>query len=250
MDDLFANFRLDGRRALVTGGDAGIGLAIAQALAGAGARVAINGLSGSTEAASAIAETSLGFDGDIGDGAALERVIADVGEAFGGLDILVLNAAVEFRERWEAITPAQIDRQVDVNLKAGMRLVQAFVPAMAERGWGRLLAIGSVQESRPHPQMLVYAGLKAAQTNMIGNLARQVSRCGVTCNVLAPGVIETQRNRAALADGAYRDTVRALIPSGGFGTPADCAGAALLLCSQAGRYITGTVIPVDGGMGL
>lgn len=234
----------------MTGGDSGIGLAIAQALAGAGARVAINGLLGSADVAAAISPETLGFDGDIGESAALERLIADIGQSLGGLDILVLNAAVQFRARWHAITPAQLDRQVAVNLSASLWLIQAFMPGMAERGWGRLLAIGSVQEARPHPDMLVYAGLKAAQTNMIGNLARQVADRGVTCNVIAPGAIATARNAEALADPAYRAAVLACIPAAEIGAPADCAGAALLLCSDAGRYINGATIPVDGGMGL
>jgi len=250
MRDPFAAFRLDGRRALVTGGDAGIGFAIARLLADAGARVAINGLSGSAEVAATISPSCLGLDGDIGDGAALDRIIAALGDGLDGLDILVLNAAVEFREPWDTITAAQIDRQVDVNLRAGLRLIQAFLPGMVERGWGRLLAIGSVQEAKPHPAMLIYAGLKAAQTNMIGNLARQVAASGVTCNVLAPGAIATARNREALDDPAYRAAVLSTIPAAAIGTPDDCAGAALLLCSPAGRYITGATIPVDGGMRL
>ena len=98
--------------------------------------------------------------------------------------------------------------------------------------------------------MPIYAGLKAAQTSMMRNLARQLAPHGVTCNTLAPGVIETDRNAGVLADEAYRDMVRAKIPSGVFGTPEDCTGAALLLCSDAGRYITGVHLLVDGGMHL
>jgi NAD(P)-dependent dehydrogenase (short-subunit alcohol dehydrogenase family) len=243
-------FALDGRRALVTGGDAGIGLAIAGALAAAGARVALNGLGRTEETAAGLGRGAIGIDADIGEDAALERLIGAVEQAFGGLDILVLNAAIEVRQPWHGISPEAFDRQVAVNLKAGHRLIKAFVPAMAERGWGRLLAIGSVQEHKPHPDMLIYAGLKAAMTNMVGNLARQLAGRGVTCNVIQPGVIVTGRNAAVLADEAYRERVLAKVPAGTFGLPEDCAGTALLLCSDAGRYITGAAIPVDGGMGL
>jgi NAD(P)-dependent dehydrogenase (short-subunit alcohol dehydrogenase family) len=98
--------------------------------------------------------------------------------------------------------------------------------------------------------MLVYASLKAAQTSMVRNLARQFAPRGVTVNNLAPGVIATDRNTERLAAAAYREQVLARIPAGRIGDPDDCAGAALLLCSEAGRYITGQSLLVDGGMSL
>jgi glucose 1-dehydrogenase len=139
---------------------------------------------------------------------------------------------------------------VAVNLDATRRLVAALTPGMVERGWGRVLAIGSVQEVKEHPLLLIYAGLKAAQTSMMRNLARQLGPRGVTCNTLAPGVIETERNRAVLADETYRAAVLNRIPLGHLGAPEHCVGAALLLCSEAGRYITGERLLVDGGMHL
>jgi NAD(P)-dependent dehydrogenase (short-subunit alcohol dehydrogenase family) len=250
MADPFHSFRIDGRRALVTGGDAGIGMAIAETLVGAGARLAVNGLTGSSAVAARWGSGAIGIDADIGTPDALEALITRIGTAFGGLDILVLNAAVQFREPWHAVTSDTLDRQIDVNLKASYRLIQAFLPGMVERGWGRLLAIGSVQETKPHPEMLVYAALKAALTNMVRNIARQVAASGVTCNVLVPGAIATDRNRDALSDPAYLAEVLARIPTGYVGIPEDCAATALMLCSNAGRYLTGVTIPVDGGMGL
>jgi NAD(P)-dependent dehydrogenase (short-subunit alcohol dehydrogenase family) len=112
------------------------------------------------------------------------------------------------------------------------------------------LAIGSVQESKPHPQMPVYAASKAALTNLMRNFALQFASAGVTCNTLSPGVICTDRNEEALSDGNYAEKVRQAIPAGFFGDPEDCAGAALLLCSDASRYITGQTLFVDGGLGL
>ena len=129
-------------------------------------------------------------------------------------------------------------------------MIQVLAPPMQERGWGRILSIGSVQEVTPHPNMVVYAASKAAQTSMMLNLARQLASDGITLNNLAPGVIRTDRNVEALADGTYAEKVRASIPAGIFGQPSDCAGAALLLCSEAGRYITGQNLFVDGGMSL
>ncbi len=121
---------------------------------------------------------------------------------------------------------------------------------MAGRGFGRLIAIGSIQQVREHPEMLVYAASKAALESMVRNIARQVAGQGVTCNVLAPGAIATARNREALADAAYRNALLARIPAGRLGTPEDCAEVALFLTSNAARYVTGTTLFVDGGMHL
>jgi NAD(P)-dependent dehydrogenase (short-subunit alcohol dehydrogenase family) len=133
---------------------------------------------------------------------------------------------------------------------ATLRLIQLCEPAMTARRWGRILTIGSVQQSRPHPDMAIYAASKSAQLNLVPNLARQLAPFGVTINNLAPGVISTDRNADALADAVYAAQVRAKIPAGRFGDPGDCTGAALLLCSEAGRYITGQDLYVDGGMAL
>jgi NAD(P)-dependent dehydrogenase (short-subunit alcohol dehydrogenase family) len=129
-------------------------------------------------------------------------------------------------------------------------MIQVLAPPMQAEKWGRILSIGSVQEAKPHPDMLVYAASKAAQTNMIQNLSRMLAPDGITANNLAPGVITTDRNVDALSDSAYAEKVRSWIPAGILGSPDDCAGAALLLCSEAGRYITGQNLFVDGGMGL
>lgn len=243
---------LDGRRALVTGASQGIGLAIAKALAGCGARVCINAPSQGAELDLACreADATIGLAADLTRPDEVERLTAAVTEGLGGVDILVLNAALQERRPWPGFDRASIDRQWEINLAANYRLIQAFVPAMAERGFGRLIAIGSIQQVREHPEMLLYAASKAALESMIRNIARQVAGQGVTCNVLAPGAIATARNREALADAAYRDAVLARIPAGRLGTPDDCAEVALFLASDAARYVTGTTLFVDGGMHL
>src|SRR5262249_3953317 len=139
------------------------------------------------------------------------------------------------------------ERHVAANIRATIELLQNTVPAMAERGFGRVVTLGSIQEAKPNPALLVYAALKSAQANMALNLARQYAARGVTLNNLAPGAIATDRNRAVLSDRAYKARVESMIPAGRIGAPDDCAGACLLLCSDAGSYINGQTLFVDGG---
>ncbi len=245
-------FSLAGRRALVTGSTRGIGKAIALAFAEAGAEIWIHGTGGGARGEATLEEARAL-------GAKAEFVEADLGMPDGsamlasnlrdGVDILVLNASVQIRKPWEEIPPADFSLQMRVNVQSSMELMQSFAPHMRRKKWGRILTIGSVQQALPHPQMLVYAASKAAQMSMVTNLAKQLAPEGITVNNLAPGVIRTDRNTDALADPDYAEKVRAAIPAGYFGEPEDCAGAALLLCSEAGRYITGQNIYVDGGFG-
>lgn len=251
--DPFASFRLTGRTALVTGARREIGRSIALALAGAGARLAIHHAGTEQEAADAaavVAEiTAAGgqaraFGQDFTRDDAGVTLAAAV-TAWAEVDILVLNASIELPETLEAITREHFDRQIAVNLRTTLELFQALLPPMAERGWGRVLTIGSVQQVRPHPRMLVYAGTKAAQLNWAWNLARQFGGQGITVNNLAPGAIRTARNRDQMVTEEASLVER--IPVGRLGRPDDLAGAALLLCSDAGSYINGVNLYVDGG---
>jgi len=249
-------FSLKGRVALVTGSSRGIGASITLALAGRGADVAIHytGNAGqardvATQAASHGVRTAV-IQGDLSSDGASKRITQETTAALGRIDILVMNASLQIVKYWLAITREDFEQQANVNLRASLELLQEVVPGMTERKWGRILSIGSVQETVPHPDMLVYSSLKNAQTGMILSLARQLAPHGITANNLAPGVILTDRNKGRLADATYAEKILGSIPAGRFGEPQDCAGAALLLCSEAGRYITGQNLYVDGGMSL
>ena len=249
-------FRLTDRTALVTGARREIGRAIALALAGAGARLAIHHAGTAEEKGDAdtvvreiekAGGVARAFSEDFALDDAGHRLAAAV-TAWSPVDILVLNASIELPETYQTITRERFDRQISVNLRSPLELLQDLVPAMGARGWGRVVAIGSVQQVRPHPQMMVYAGTKAAQLNWMWNLARQFGGRGVTVNNLAPGAILTARNRAQMATEGEALVLR--IPTGRLGRPDDLAGAALLLCSDAGAYINGVNLYVDGGRSI
>lgn len=249
-------FNLAGKRALVTGSSQGIGRAIALALAECGADVMIHCASTVAKAEAVRREVEAygvrsGITvADLADAEAPSRIHAETLAALGGAEILVLNASMQIRKDWREITPDEYRRQVDVNLGACLWLIQKFAPAMQAARWGRILAIGSVQQARPHPQMLVYSATKSALVNLVRSLAPQLAGDGVTINNLAPGAIATGRNEQVLADETYRKIVESKIPLGYVGATTDCAAMAALLCSDAGRYITGQDIFVDGGMSL
>lgn len=249
------NFSLTGRKALVTGSTRGIGKSIALSLAKSGADIVLHGVHQSDAMNQAIEEiralggnvSGIAADLAVEGGRSLgQRVL----ESAGSVDILVLNASIQIRKPWTEISREEAESQLRANFLASLELIQTLAPAMQEKRWGRILTIGSVQQAKPHPDMLVYSASKAAQMNMVVNLARQLAPHGITVNNLAPGVILTDRNTTALDDADYASRMRASIPSGYFGHPGDCAGAALLLCSEAGRYITGQNLFVDGGMSL
>jgi glucose 1-dehydrogenase len=253
MSDPFAAFRLAGRTALVTGSRREIGRAIALGLAGAGARLAIHH-AGTVEEAGDAASVVREIQAKGGEAAAFGQDFSldDAGHhlaaavtAWASIDILVLNASIELPEDFRAITREHFDRQIAVNLRTTLELLQTLVPAMAERGWGRVVTIGSVQQERPHPAMFVYAGTKAAQLNWTLSLARQFGGQGVTVNNIAPGAILTARNREQMAIEGKALAQR--VPAGRLGQPDDLVGATMLLCSDAGGYINGVNLFVDGG---
>jgi NAD(P)-dependent dehydrogenase (short-subunit alcohol dehydrogenase family) len=256
MTNLIDRMNLTGRNALVTGSSQGIGRAIALTMAQSGANVLVH-CRNETEAGQAVADevSRLGVNSgllevDLMNSDAAQQLLDQATNRLGKIDILVLNASVQIKKDWLSITADEFTQQATVNWQRTFELMQVFAPPMQTRSWGRILAIGSVQQLMPHPQMPVYAATKAAVLNLVRSLAAQLAKDGVTVNNLAPGVIATDRNTDALSDKSYREQLRSRIPVGYFGEPHDCAALAALLCSEAGRYITGQDIFVDGGMSL
>lgn len=237
------------KTALVTGSSRGIGRAIAIRLAKDGYKVIVHcaGNVAKAEETKTIIEQN---------GGVAEIMVADLcntdstkemASKLNGIDVLVLNASLQYTTPWDKITVEECQEQLNCNFVSSLLLIGAVVPYMKEKNWGRIVTIGSVQETKPHPNMLVYAASKCAQTNMVQSLSLQLAKNGITVNNVAPGVIYTDRNVEALSDEEYAKKVTGLIPVGFYGEPEDCAGIVSLICSEEGRYITGQSIYVDGG---
>jgi len=240
------------KRALVTGSSRGIGRAIAIALAKDGFEIIVHGAGNvvKAEETKALIEEQGGTAYVITADLCNMDSVKGLVEEMGNIDVLVLNASLQIRRPWMEIPVEECYQQLNCNFVASMMLIQAAVPHMKEQKWGRIVTIGSVQEAKPHPDMLVYSASKAAQTNMVQSLSLQLASDGITVNNVAPGVIYTDRNMEALSNAEYAKNVAASIPLGHYGGPEDCAGIVSLLCSEQGRYITGQSIYVDGGMSV
>lgn len=241
-------FDLSGKRALVTGSTQGIGFEIAKNLALHGATVYINGASSieKCEKAAALIPNSIPVKANL----LLAEDIENLYKETGDIDILVLNASIQYKRNWDEFSLREYDEQMDCNVKSSYMLIKQYVAGMKKNGWGRIVTIGSVNQYNNHPQLSIYGVTKAAQMKMAENFAPMLAPYGITVNNVAPGAIMTPRNDEALADDEFRKKVESSIPCGYIGEPKDVAPAVLLLCSDEGRYITGTDIIIDGGMRL
>lgn len=241
-------FDLNGKRALVTGSTQGIGFAIAKALSEHGAKVFVHGGTSYEKCENAAKKISgsVPVCVDLSDTKATKMLY----EKTGDVDILVLNASIQYRTPWDEIGTEEFSSQVQVNLKSVLDAMQIYSESMKKNRWGRIVVVGSVQQHKPHKDMAIYAATKCAIMSLVENIGKQLAPFGVTVNNLNPGVIATPRNDKALSDDEYRKKVLEGIPMGYAGEPEDMTAAALLLCSDEGRYITGSEINVDGGMRL
>ncbi|MBE9461791.1 SDR family NAD(P)-dependent oxidoreductase [Dyadobacter subterraneus] len=247
---------LTGKTAVVTGSSQGIGESIAMTLAEHGASVVLHHHEGleNVEKVKAKIDGQKGYShivkADFSKPGSVDTFYDEVFKCVNKVDILVLNASIQISKNWNELTSEDFDIQIEANFKTNLFLMQRFAPAMVERKWGRILTIGSVQQIKPHPAMIAYAATKSAILNVVQNVAMQLADKGVTVNNLAPGVIATPRIAEPVPEGEERILQRLRTPSGQVGEPEDCADLALFLCSEAGRFITGQNIFIDGGMSL
>lgn len=241
-------FDLTGKTAIVTGSTQGIGLEIAKTFAQNGAKVYVHGATSMEKCKRASGEVinSVPVMADLAQCDCADKLY----EQTGDVDILVLNASVQIRGGIESVSEEDFLKQYKTNVLSSMLLVKKYAPYMKEKHYGRILMIGSVNQYKQNPQLMIYASTKSAQMNFVQAMARELAGHGVTVNNIAPGVILTPRNEDALKNEEYKARVMSGIPVGFAGTPEDIAPAALLLCSEEGRYITGSDIIIDGGMHL
>ena len=241
-------FDLTGKKALVTGATQGIGFEIARLLSQQGAKVYMSGCRSMEKCARAAKEVpnATPVVADLACADAAERLYA----ATGDVDILVLNASVQYKHPWDECSLEEYDAQMNCNVKSSYLLIKRYVDGMKKKQWGRIVTVGSVNQYNNHPELSIYAMTKAAQKKMVENIAPSLAPYGITVNNIAPGAIDTPRNAEVLNDEAARARVAAKIPCGYVGEPSDISPAVLLLCSDEGRYITGAEIIIDGGMCL
>ncbi len=247
--------RLDGRRALVTGANSGIGAAIAEALGAAGARVAINYLAGD-EAAEAVAGRvraaggeALTVKADVGSLDEVEEMFGKLDRAWGGIDVLVNNAGIDGAraEAW-ASDPAAWRKVIDVDLIGAYACARQALARMVPAGHGVVLTVTSVHEVIAWSGYSAYTAAKAGAGMMTRTLAQEAAPHGVRVLALAPGAIKTDINRSVWSDPeALRDLLEK-IPLNRLGEPEDVARMAVVLVSDVASYVTGTTVFVDGAM--
>ena len=260
-------FDLSGRVAVVTGGAGTLGLAMARGLASAGASVALLGRRGQVAEDAAAGLRADGFDAlgiaaDVLDPASLAAAAARVDEAWGRCDVLLTAAggnrpdAVVFGDRdIFGLTPEAFRKVIELNLDGTLLSIQAFAPAMVAAGRGSIITISSMAAQKPLTRVLGYGAAKAAVDNLTRWLAVHLAQTygeGLRINAIAPGFFVGEQNRALLlqADGTPTDRGRSILahtPMGRFGDPVDLVGTAVWLASDATRFVTGVVVPVDGG---
>ena len=236
------------KTALVTGSTQGIGKAIAERLVRDGYGVIVHCSRDLGKAERVRRE--IGAHGAVVCDLSDRAQVADLDAKTGAVDVLILNASVQYKQKWQEITEREADTQLEVNVLSTLRLMQAYYPDMKKRGFGRIITIGSVNQHRRHPELSLYAATKCAVMSLVENIAKEVAPFGVTVNNVSPGAIATPRNAAVCDDPTARAKVEACLPVGRFGTPGDCAGIVAFLAGEDSAYITGADIKTDGGMSL
>ncbi|MFN3613828.1 MAG: 3-oxoacyl-[acyl-carrier-protein] reductase [Rubrimonas sp.] len=243
-------FRLDGRKALVTGASGGIGGAVARTLHAQGATVALCGtrVAPLEALAAELGERAFVAPCDLSDGAAVDALPKRAADLMGGVDILVNNAGVTRDNLFMRMSDAEWDQVIAVNLTAAFRLSRACLRGMMKARWGRIISVTSIVGVTGNPGQGNYAASKAGLIGMSKSLAQEVASRNITVNCVAPGFIETAMTDA-LTD-AQKEKIFASIPAGRMGSPGEIASAVAYLASEEAAYVTGQTLHVNGGMAM
>jgi NAD(P)-dependent dehydrogenase (short-subunit alcohol dehydrogenase family) len=246
------SFAVTGRVALVTGASSGLGLHFARMLAAAGAQVALvarrtDRIAAEAETLRAAGHRAAHWRMDVTDGESVAATLDAIAASLGEIDILVNNAGITVTRRFLDLDFADWQAVIETNLNGVARVGQAVARRMAARGQGgAIVNIASILGERPAAQVAPYAAAKAAVINLTGTMAIELARHGIRVNALAPGYVETELNADFLAGPGGQALVKR-VPMRRFCKPEDLDGPLLLLVSDAGRFVTGVTLPVDGG---
>jgi 3-oxoacyl-[acyl-carrier protein] reductase len=237
---------LNGRTAIVCGASSGMGLAVAEALTAEGANVAMFARRRDLLEREAERLGALAVRGDLTNPAHLSTLVTQTVEAFGGLDILVLNGGGPPPGPAAGVTAEQVEAAVELLLTPHVRLVGLALPYLRESGHGRIVAIESTSVREPIPNIALSNAVRPGVVGWLRTLAREVGADAITVNTVGPGRIDTERFRSLFPDGASAADFED-VPLGRIGTPAEIAAVVCFLASDRASYVTGTLIPVDGG---
>jgi 3-oxoacyl-(acyl-carrier-protein) reductase len=243
-------FDLTGKSALITGASGGIGAAIATALHGAGATVALSGTREGPlqDLAAALGSRAHVLPCNLSDAAAVEALPKQAAAALGQVDILVNNAGITRDNLFMRMSDEEFQSVLDVNLTAAFRLMRGVLRGMMKARWGRIVSVTSIVGATGNPGQGNYAASKAGLVGMSKSLAQEVASRGITVNCVAPGFIATPMTDRLTDDQKAR--INTQIPAGRMGTPEEIAAAVLYLASSEAGYVTGATLHVNGGMAM
>jgi 3-oxoacyl-[acyl-carrier protein] reductase len=230
------------RTVLVTGGNRGIGRAIAEEFVAQGHRVAVTVRSGEGPAG------TFTVVADVTDGASLDAAFSAVEAELGPIEVLVANAGITKDTLLMRMTDEEFEQVIDTNLTGAFRVVRRATKGMIKARFGRVILIGSVVALLGNAGQVNYSAAKAALVGMARSITRELGGRGITANVVAPGFIDTDMTAALPQE--HLDAFKAKIPAGRFATPTEVARVVTWLASEDAAYISGAVIPVDGGLGM